>query len=215
MDVEVIRSSRRRKTIEARLVEGTLEVRVPARLSRREEDQCVRDMVERFERRQHADRVDVQARAAALARRYDLPVPASVRWVDNQRRRWGSCTIETGEIRVSSALASYPRWVLDYVLVHEMAHLVEADHGAGFRALVARYPKAERAEGFLIAKGHQEADEGEDDTQAEPEGAEKVAAGRVAAGRVAAGRVAAGRVGSRSPSGAPRLAGGAVQPSLF
>jgi hypothetical protein len=76
-----------------------------------------------------------------------------VRWVENQRTRWGSCTPETGEIRVSAVLAGYPRWVLDYVLVHELAHLVEANHSARFHELVHRYPKAERAEGFLIAKG--------------------------------------------------------------
>jgi predicted metal-dependent hydrolase len=113
MDVEVIRSSRRRKTVEARMVGEILEVRVPARLSRREEEQCVRDMVDRFERKRGADEVDVEARAASLARRYGLPVPAGVRWVDNQHRRWGSCTIETGQFRLSSVLASYPRWVLD------------------------------------------------------------------------------------------------------
>jgi predicted metal-dependent hydrolase len=153
MEVEVIRSARRRKTVEARLVGGVLEVRVPARMSRRDEEQSVREMVDRFERKRRASLVDVEARARLLARRHDLPVPTGVRWVENQRTRWGSCTPETGEIRVSVVLAGYPRWVLDYVLVHELAHLVEANHIARFHELVHRYPKAERAEGFLIAKG--------------------------------------------------------------
>jgi predicted metal-dependent hydrolase len=153
MEVEVIRSARRRKTVEARLVDGVLEVRVPARMSRRDEEQSVREMVDRFERKRRASLVDVEARARSLARRHDLPQPTGVRWVENQRTRWGSCTPETGEIRVSAVLAGYPRWVLDYVLVHELAHLVEPNHSARFHELVHRYPKAERAEGFLIAKG--------------------------------------------------------------
>jgi hypothetical protein len=75
-------------------------------------------------------------------------------WSGRQQRRWGSCTSSDGSIRLSNRLASYPSWVLDYVLVHELAHLVHADHGPAFQALVARYPLAERATGFLIAKGY-------------------------------------------------------------
>jgi predicted metal-dependent hydrolase len=76
-----------------------------------------------------------------------------VRWADNQRSRWGSCSTTTGDIRVSRALIDCPPWVLDYVLVHELAHLVEANHSPAFWAVVARYPRAERARGYLMAKG--------------------------------------------------------------
>jgi predicted metal-dependent hydrolase len=75
-----------------------------------------------------------------------------VRWSDQQQQRWGSCTPEDGTIRVSSRLAAFPPWVLDYVLVHELAHLLVPSHGAEHDALVMRYPLAERARGFLIAK---------------------------------------------------------------
>ncbi len=54
-------------------------------------------------------------------------------------------------MRVSSRLAAHPAWVLDYVLVHELAHLLVASHGPEHDALVDRYPYAERARGFLIA----------------------------------------------------------------
>ena len=153
MEVSVLRSARRRKTVSARLVDGVLEVRVPAWMSKAEEARYVEQMVGRFERKASTDAIDVEARARALARRHDLPQPVSVRWVDNQTSRWGSCTPADGSIRISSRLAPWPRWVLDFVLVHELAHLAEPSHGPAFHALVARYPLAERATGFLIAKG--------------------------------------------------------------
>jgi len=72
-----------------------------------------------------------------------------VRWVDNQQRRWGSCTPEDGTIRLSRRLANAPDYVVDYVLLHELAHLIEPGHGPAFAALMAGYPKLERAEGYL------------------------------------------------------------------
>ena len=66
--------------------------------------------------------------------------------------RWGSCTPADGSVRISVRLAPFPLWVLDYVLVHELAHLAVADHSPRFWALVDRYPLSERARGYLIAK---------------------------------------------------------------
>jgi predicted metal-dependent hydrolase len=82
-----------------------------------------------------------------------LRTPQSIRWVDNQDRRWGSCTPAQGSVRISSHLAREPGWVLDYVIVHELAHLHVSAHNRRFWALVARYPLAERARGFLMARG--------------------------------------------------------------
>jgi predicted metal-dependent hydrolase len=67
--------------------------------------------------------------------------------------RWGSCTPENGTIRISTRVASFPGWVLDSVILHELAHLVEPGHGKEFQAIIDRYPYAERARGFLIAAG--------------------------------------------------------------
>ena len=158
MDVEVVRSTRRHKTVEARQGDGRLRISIPASMSRAEEARWVQRMTRRFERRAEAAPVDLAERAGTLARRYGLPVPERIRWVDNQCRRWGSCTAATGTVRISTALAGYPSWVLDYVIVHELAHLAEPNHSPAFWALVARYPRTERARGFLIAKGV-EADE--------------------------------------------------------
>ncbi len=42
-----------------------------------------------------------------------------------------------------------PDWVVDYVLLHELTHLLEAGHTKSFWQLVDRYPRAERAKGYL------------------------------------------------------------------
>ncbi len=152
LPVEVVRSPRRRKTVSAEIVDGVVRVRVPSWMNATEIDAQVAELVPRLERRLRSEHVDLMARAQRLARRFALPEPMSVEWSDNQRRQWGSCQVETGEIRLSRRLADYPSWVVDYVLVHELAHLVHADHSPDFRALVDRYPRAERARGFLIAK---------------------------------------------------------------
>ena len=94
---------------------------------------------------------ELSRRAARLSRDVldGRPQPASVVWVSNQAKRWGSCSVATGRIRLSDRLRSMPAYVIDYVLVHELAHLIHADHSPAFHALVARYPAAERARGYL------------------------------------------------------------------
>ncbi len=150
--VEVVRSARRRKTVQARLVDGVLRVAIPAHLSAAEEARFVRDMQQRFARKRSTDGIDLWARAGSLARRLGLPLPADIAWSDRQQSRWGSCSTDSGRIRLSSRLAECPGWVLDYVIVHELAHLVVPGHGPRFWELVNHYPKTERARGYLIAK---------------------------------------------------------------
>jgi predicted metal-dependent hydrolase len=147
---QVIRSKRRRRTVQAEQVGDTVRISIPALMSKAEEEHWVDVMVRRFERRMAADEADLVMRAEGLADRYGLPRPTSIRWVGNQMRRWGSCTPVDGSIRISDRLARYPAWVLDYVIVHELAHLVVPGHGKAFHAIVDRYPKAERARGFLM-----------------------------------------------------------------
>lgn len=94
---------------------------------------------------------DLLRRARSLSHRFlgGLAQPASVRWVTNQQSRWASCTPDRGTIRVSDRLRRMPAWVLDYVLIHELVHLWEPDHGEEFWAWVSRYPDTDRARGYL------------------------------------------------------------------
>lgn len=152
LEVEVVRSAKRRKSVSARIVDGRIVVRMPQWMSKAQEAEYVTSLVEKLERQHSATEVDLPRRANELAARHDLPRPKSIRWVSNQRQRWGSCTPSTGEIRISDRIAAFPGWVLDAVIVHELAHLVHLHHSPEFWALANRYPKTERAYGFLIAK---------------------------------------------------------------
>ncbi len=153
--VEVRRSRRRRRTVSAyRNDDGTVVVLMPARMTRAEERRWVEAMVARVERseaRRRPSDTDLAKRAVRLSDRYleGLARPRSVSWSENQQHRWGSCTPATRSIRLSSRLRGMPDWVVDYVLVHELAHLLEVGHTKSFWRLVDRYPRAERAKGYL------------------------------------------------------------------
>ena len=149
--VRVIRSSKRHKTVSARMSDGVLVVRVPAWTTKDEEQALVGKVLARFEEKWRCGHLPLEPRARELAARFGLPEPRSIRWSSRQRLRWGSCSTGSGDIRISSRLADAPPWVLDHVIIHELAHLVVAEHSPEFHALVNRNPYAERAEGYLLA----------------------------------------------------------------
>jgi len=154
-EVEVRRSTRRRRTVSAYRDGDRIVVMIPASLSRAEEAEWVETMLLRLERSEQRSRPsddDLQQRARTLSDRYlgGLATPESVRWVDNQKARWGSCTPGDRTIRLSARLRGMPSWVIDYVIVHELAHLLEPGHDDRFWAWVDRYPQAERAQGYLL-----------------------------------------------------------------
>ncbi|OCI31394.1 SprT-like domain-containing protein [Oerskovia enterophila] len=152
--VEVRRSRRRKSTVSAyRDGERTI-VSIPARFTRAQEREWVQRMLDRLadkERRRRPSDAELVARATELSAKYldGRAHPTSVRWSSNQGRRWGSCTLIDGSIRISTRVQGMPEWVLDYVLLHELAHLLHAGHGPGFWALLESYPRTERAKGFL------------------------------------------------------------------
>jgi predicted metal-dependent hydrolase len=158
--VEVRRSRRRRRTVSAyRDDDGTVVVLIPARMTRAQEREWVETMVARLTRSEQRRAPSDEAlakRATQLSGKYleGLARPASVRWVDNQQHRWGSCTPADKTIRLSSRLHGMPGWVVDYVLMHELAHLLENGHTEAFWRMVDRFPKAERARGYLEGVAH-------------------------------------------------------------
>ncbi|KHL08346.1 UNVERIFIED_CONTAM: metal-dependent hydrolase [Mumia flava] len=152
--VEVRRSARRRKSVQAYRDGDRIVVLMPDSFSRAEETRWVREMVAKVLRKEQRSRlgdVDLLERATALSQTYldGAAVPSSVRWVDNQEHRWGSCTVEDRTIRLSSRLQGLPSWVVDYVLLHELVHLLVPHHGPRFWAHLESYPRTERARGFL------------------------------------------------------------------
>lgn len=153
-DVEVRRSARRTRTVSAYRKDGKVIVMIPARFTRAEESEWVDTMLSRLERsEQRTRRTDDQLmkRARELSREYlgGRAQPASIRWVDNMTTRWGSCTTGDATIRLSDRLQTMPIWVIDYVLLHELAHLLEPSHNDRFWAWVDQFSKAERAKGYL------------------------------------------------------------------
>ena len=149
--VDVVRSKRRTRTVQAGLRDGRIRVMVPEGMDPDEESRVVGELVGRVIRRATSASIDLAKRAEELADRYRLPHPRIVEWSDRQQSTWGTCSRAEGRIRISRRLASMPQWVLDSVLVHELAHLEVANHGRRFQELVGRYGLTERAKGYLMA----------------------------------------------------------------
>ncbi|WP_461012531.1 M48 metallopeptidase family protein [Streptomyces capparidis] len=152
--VEVRRSTRRRRTVSAYREGDRTIVLIPARMSAAEEKRWVSLMLDKLaaqESRRTLGDDALAERAARLSAQYlgGRAAPRGVRWVTNQNTRWGSCTPAEGSIRLSHRLRGMPEYVVDYVLLHELAHLLVPGHGPDFWALLAAYPRTERARGYL------------------------------------------------------------------
>jgi predicted metal-dependent hydrolase len=153
-EIEIRRSARRTRTVRAYREGDKTVVLMPANLPQAVEDEHVRSLVARLEKREKRARPsddELRDRAARLSRRWFSgdATPSSVRWVTTMDKRWGSCTSADRSIRLSHRLKGMPEYVVDYVLIHELAHLIEPNHSARFWALVAAYPESEKAKGFL------------------------------------------------------------------
>lgn len=153
--VRIITSRKRRRTVAARLRSGVLELLVPATMPHAERQHWAevmsRRLLQRAERQKPSDE-KLAGRARVLNKRH---FEGKLTWTSigfaDMQHQWGSCTYIDGAIRIAHRAASLPGWVLDYLLVHELAHLVHSDHGSEFHALENRYPLAERAKGYLLA----------------------------------------------------------------
>jgi len=169
MEVKIIRSPRRRRTVSARLVKDILQVNAPVFMPQAHLERIVANFKERFQRKRLKEelnqREDLMSAAQRLNEKYfenKLKVEA-IEYSLNQNSRFGCCNYRAGHIRISHRLGLMPAWVRDYVIVHEMAHLLQPNHSREFWGIVSRYKLAERAKGYLMAVGGQREDEPEDD----------------------------------------------------
>ncbi|MEM7134110.1 MAG: M48 family metallopeptidase [Chloroflexota bacterium] len=163
-EIKIVRSTKRKRTIQARQRQGVIEILAPAAMSDEELQPHIDSLTRRLNNRVEANSLsdeELAERAKEINEEYfDGQLTwKSIRWVSNQNRRFGSCTPSKGTIRLSHRLAKMPQFVIDYVIVHELAHLLEANHGPKFWQLVSRYEKSERARGYLMAVGLEELEE--------------------------------------------------------
>ncbi|RBP66314.1 hypothetical protein DFO66_103258 [Brevibacterium sanguinis] len=151
-EIEVRRSARRKKTIAVSKEIDTFVLSTPVRYDVERNIRSLTDLFNRLSARDHSSAADLEEIAEEMSRRYfdgDLR-PNSIRWVTNQNvSRWASTTTSTGDIRVSHRLQAVPRWVLETVVVHELAHLRIGPHSEEFHRLADRHPRQAEAKLFL------------------------------------------------------------------
>jgi predicted metal-dependent hydrolase len=174
MPVKIIRSQKRAKTVSARKVGDTIEILAPAHLSDTDLQPIITKVTARLERQTHKQPLndeDLARIARHLNQQYFKNTLAwnRITWSTDQQKRFGSCTPARKTIRISYRLATMPRFVLEYVIMHELAHLVEANHGPRFWKLVNRYPGTERARGYLMAVGLEDLDDESANTTQAPD----------------------------------------------
>ena len=157
MEIEIIRSLRRRSTVSARVVKDTLLVRAPLILSEKRLEKIISGFKAKFERKRLKDELErkhgLSEAAARINEKYfdnKLKVN-SVEYVTVQNCKFACCNYRSAKIRISHKVGLMPRWVRDYVLIHEMAHLIEPNHSRSFWDIVSRYRFSERARGYLMA----------------------------------------------------------------
>lgn len=87
-------------------------------------------------------KVEAAARISEWQRRLNVQVNGF--YVQQMKTRWGSCNPLAGTIRLNTELAKKPKECLDYIVLHEMIHLLDSTHGPGFVALMDRFMPAWR-----------------------------------------------------------------------
>ncbi len=169
MEVKIIRSPRRRKTVSARLVKDVILINAPAYIPDVHLEKIVAGFKDKFQRKRLREELNRSEDLLSVAKRlnekyFDNKLKVNtIEYVTNHNSRFGCCNYRSAHIRISHRLGTMPKWVRDYVIVHEMAHLLEPNHGKAFRDIVSRYELAERAKGYLMAVGLHQEDDSEDD----------------------------------------------------
>lgn len=155
--IKILRSRRRRRTISAQMEKDVLIIRAPENIPEDRLQEAVAELKARIERRQLKKELNRNDTLARRAREFNARyfenklIVSSIEYVTDQNSKFGCCNYRTGRIRISHRISAMPQWVIDYVIIHELAHLVVPDHGKAFRDIVSRYKLAERAKGYLMA----------------------------------------------------------------
>ena len=159
METKVIRSYRRRRTISARVVDGKMHIYAPVGVSDAKLTEVITNFKKRFEKQKLKKELKIKENLHQVAQKLNKKYfggkikIGSIEYASNQNKIFGSCSYRKGTIRISHRLSSMPQWVRDYVIVHEMAHIIQPNHSQSFWGIVSRYKLTERARGYLIAKG--------------------------------------------------------------
>ena len=129
---------------------GTSEARIRSFVSsklewvRRQQKELADSPAARAERASKAEveqwRTVVKACVPSLVAEWERILGVRVRKLDyrNMKSRWGSCQPDTGRVCINIRLALYPPECLEYVVVHELCHMLEPNHGPGFKTLMTK-----------------------------------------------------------------------------
>lgn len=157
--IKILRSKKRRRTVSARVVRDILIVRAPESIPESRLQKVIAEFKARIERKQLREELNKRENLAQRAKEFNFRYfesklnISSIEYVTDQHSKFGCCNYRTGCIRISHRISAMPQWVRDYVIIHELAHLVIPDHSQAFWDIVNRYKLAERARGYLIAAG--------------------------------------------------------------
>ncbi|MDI6788097.1 MAG: M48 family metallopeptidase, partial [Planctomycetota bacterium] len=166
----IIRSEKRKRGVSGRLIGDTMIVRAPPDMPEAKLQEVIENFKKRFEKRKLKKQLNRQDNLMNICQRlkdeyffYDGIEVKSIDYSTNQTTRWGVCNSRNKTILISHRLSEMPKWVRDYVIIHEMAHILEPNHSKNFWRIVKRYKLSERARGYLIAKGYEDSDESDID----------------------------------------------------
>jgi predicted metal-dependent hydrolase len=171
ISVEIVRDGRLRTRVHWEWNGDQVRIRAPRRATKRELDRIVSEIVDNVMRKRQQVRAraddDLEAMARAINRKYFGGEISwhSLRWVSNMSKRLGSCTVggpTLGDIRVSDRIQGWPPWVIKYVVAHELCHLKYPNHSKEFWACVNRFPRAERARGFIMGVAFQSGEDADE-----------------------------------------------------
>jgi len=157
--IKILRSRKRRRTVSAYVIKDILVVRAPETIPEARLQEVIAELKAKIERKHLKEELNKHKALTLRAKEFNLRYfenklnISSIEYVTNQNSKFGCCDYRTGSIRISHRISAMPQWVIDYVIIHELAHFVVSGHSRAFWDIVNRYKLAERARGYLIAAG--------------------------------------------------------------